>query len=438
MQDQNQKQTKIQDPSNKKKSASEIFSVVASHPNSRIVILVLGVLGVLFVIYLAFWKNTKVIKPKSKQSITEAARTVQQQANLVPNSPPEADYYRPSDKIQAPLALQVPTPPPPPAPPPPPPAPPPLPPAQKSSTPTAGSGQPIITTAAEKPTIFGRSKDDQAESQRLAAKMQASIMVTSQSKNTDALGVGSPPQKGFLGFDDGAIQSASIEQTGAANSVATFIGQLDRMILQGKIVDAVLETAINTDLQGPARAIVTRDVYAEYGKNILIPKGSRLVGDYSSAPSAGQTRVSITWSRLITPYGIDLQIQSPASDPLGRAGIAGDVDTKLWDKMANSFMVSYIIPYITSLMAGNGQVSNQSTTNSDGSTTYSNQGTVAQMTMQQASSDFSQVAKDALNGTFSMTPTIRIDQGTKIDVLIQTDLTFPADAVQLMQKMSGK
>ena len=102
----------------------------------------------------------------------------------------------------------------------------------------------------------------------------------------DSKGKKVPPAKksssDFLGFGDGALDGEVIGNTKADTAKATEVNNLNRTILQGKIVNAVLETAINTDIPGMLRAIVTRDVYAEQGVDVMIPKGSRLIGKYAS------------------------------------------------------------------------------------------------------------------------------------------------------------
>ena len=85
---------------------------------------------------------------------------------------------------------------------------------------------------------------------------------------------------------------------------ATKIGDLRRTIAQGRMIQATMESALNTDLPAPIRAIVSRDVYAEAGSVPLIPKGSRLIGNYNAKLDSGQTRVFVVWSRVIRPDGI--------------------------------------------------------------------------------------------------------------------------------------
>ena len=164
----------------------------------------------------------------------------------------------------------------------------------------------------------------------------------------------------FLGFDGGLIDNSSLKKTSAKTISATKINNsLVYTIVQGKVIDAVLETAINTQLQaGVIRAIVSRDIYGEQGDIILIPKGSRLVGSYSSSSSVNSskavlTRVFAGWNRIITPNGMDINLSNtPAADALGRNGIPGYVDTNLSNNLINAFLVSVLGPYLAAKATG--------------------------------------------------------------------------------------
>lgn len=133
-----------------------------------------------------------------------------------------------------------------------------------------------------------------------------------------------------------------LSDTAAKSSQATRVGKLGLMIVQGKVIDAILETAIRSDLQGVLRAVVSRDVYAETGDTVLIPKGSRLIGGYSFDSNVAKARVSINWNRLILPHGIDIAIASPGTDELGRAGIGGVVDNKITSALFSSILLAGI------------------------------------------------------------------------------------------------
>ena len=103
-------------------------------------------------------------------------------------------------------------------------------------------------------------------------------------------------------------------------SQAQQLQNLDRLIPQGSIVSAVMETALNSDLPGYARALVTKDVLSFDGSAVLIPAGSRIIGEYNSGVAQGASRIFIVWIRLIRPDGVSIALGSPAVDELGRGG----------------------------------------------------------------------------------------------------------------------
>jgi type IV secretion system protein VirB10 len=118
----------------------------------------------------------------------------------------------------------------------------------------------------------------------------------------------------------------------------TLRGDLNCILSKGKIIKAVLETAINTDLVSEIRAIVTRDVFSEQGKQILIPKGSRVFGSYSADTVEG--RIIIKWFRIDIPNGYSLNLDGDAVDNLGRKGEQGRYDAKFKERFTNAVLVS--------------------------------------------------------------------------------------------------
>ena len=233
--------------------------------------------------------------------------------------------------------------------------------------------------------------------------------------------------EGFLGFGEGTLSEATLSKTSSEQVTATYIGDLRNTVAQGKIIDAVLETAVNTDLPGSVRGIVSRDVYSESGKNILIPKGSRLIGEYSSQVKSGQVRVSIIWARLIRPDGVDIALESPGSDRLGRAGVVCHLDNKFWTRLGAAFMVSYLIPTLANRLANVDDNAIQSTTSTatDGTQSVTSTGTVGSSQAQESADEFKDLATKVIEDSFSETPTITIDQGSRINVMVNKDLVFP-------------
>lgn len=216
----------------------------------------------------------------------------------------------------------------------------------------------------------------------------------------------------------------NIEDT-KAEVIPTKVPDMSRVVLQGKVIDAVLESSINTDVQAPVRAIVSRDVYAEYGKNILIPKGSRLIGSYQASVKRGQSRIMITWNRIIRIDGLSLNISAGAVDNLGRGGVEGDIDNKYAEILGNVFlssMLSVATAIAVEEVTDTTGISN--TTNTGGETTTTS-GKPSDYAIIEATEDFLDRTKELVDEIAEQQPTVRIPQGTKIIVMVNQDLTLP-------------
>jgi type IV secretion system protein VirB10 len=111
---------------------------------------------------------------------------------------------------------------------------------------------------------------------------------------------------------------------------------------KGTVIAAVLETALDSTQPGGVRALVQRDVASFDGSRVLIPRGSRLIGEYEASLERGQNRAFITWTRLIRPDGVIITLDSPASDPLGRAGVKGMVDGKFLQRFGSALLQSVL------------------------------------------------------------------------------------------------
>lgn len=113
-------------------------------------------------------------------------------------------------------------------------------------------------------------------------------------------------------------------------------------IIEGSVIAAVLETALNSDLPGYVRAVVTRDVKGFDGSKTLVPRGSRLIGQYKSGVALGQSRTFVIWTRLIRPDGATIELAAPATDGLGRGGLDGDVDTHFFERFGGAILLTLL------------------------------------------------------------------------------------------------
>ena len=124
----------------------------------------------------------------------------------------------------------------------------------------------------------------------------------------------------------------------------------------GSIIAASLITGLNSDLPGFVTAQVTENAYDSVtGSTILIPQGSRLIGNYDSVVAFGQKRALLVWQRLILPDGSSIRIDNaPASDASGYAGLSDRVDFHTWS-LLKGIGLSTLLGVGTSLTFGTGE-----------------------------------------------------------------------------------
>jgi type IV secretory pathway VirB10-like protein len=173
---------------------------------------------------------------------------------------------------------------------------------------------------------------------------------------------------------------------------------------QGTVIPAILETAINLDLPGFARAVVSRDVRGFDGSTVLIPRGSHLIGQYRGGVAVGQSRAFIVWSRVLTPTGVSIDIASPGGDRLGRGGLEGETNTHFFQRFGGAILLSVLSSGLDAVATGGHGTSTAITIGSP----------------QQATN----VAAIALQKQIDIPPTITVSQGAPIRIFVARDLDF--------------
>ena len=123
---------------------------------------------------------------------------------------------------------------------------------------------------------------------------------------------------------------------------ATRMKNPGQTVSQGTLIPAVLETAINTDVPGYVRAVVSSDVRSFDGSRVLVPRSSRLIGQYKSGVAGGQNRAYVIWTRLIRPDGVSVALASPAVDAIGQTGLAGKVDSHFLKRFGSALLLSVV------------------------------------------------------------------------------------------------
>ena len=174
-------------------------------------------------------------------------------------------------------------------------------------------------------------------------------------------------------------------------------------VLQGTMIQAVLETAINTDLPGAIRALVSEDVHSYDGSRILIPRGSRVIGAYNDNTDLGQRRAMIVWNRLILPDNQTVDIGAYGGDAIGRSGVEGAVNTHFGARFGSAALISLI-----------GLAPAIAVADDDDDSTSDVAEAMSQNMMEATSS--------ALDGYLNRQPTIAIKQGSLVTIMVDRDL----------------
>lgn len=182
------------------------------------------------------------------------------------------------------------------------------------------------------------------------------------------------------------------------------------LVVQGSVLPAVLLTEIRSDLPGVLSAQVTDDVFDSVGASILlVPRGTKLVGEYDSRVLEGQSSVLAAFNRLIFPNGSSVSLGAmPAAESSGAAGLGGDVDLHFWARFGTQFLTAAIARVVQ---------------RRDG--TYGLLGPGGAVVAADAPG---QILVESMRGTprsiTAVGPTITVRRGTRFDVVVNRDLSL--------------
>jgi len=194
---------------------------------------------------------------------------------------------------------------------------------------------------------------------------------------------------------NGALPSAVTQAEVIANPSNT--------VIQGTMIQAVMETALDSSLPGQTRAIISEDVFSYDGTRLLIPRGSRLIGRYRSGVEIAERRVTIAWDRIILPTDQTIRISSFGGDELGRSGVSGFVDTRFAERFGSAALISIIS---ATPRAGAAQVQDE---------------TAAEV-LEDVGNDLADATDGVISDYLSIGPVIYLDQGARVTVMVDRDL----------------
>lgn len=285
------------------------------------------------------------------------------------------------------------------------------------------AGQPAPTPGIATPSgPVGPTPEEQRRAQELESARTARLFATTETRpgNTattpttatvpqpDLASLGLAPQPATPSAQD--RQLAFLNQTPDKRTVSPdrVAAPASKNVLQaGAVIAAALITGIRSDLPGQITAQVTENVYdSPTGKILLVPQGTRVIGQYDSGVGFGQRRILLVWSRLIFPNGRSIVLErQPGADAEGYAGLEDGVDYH-WGELFKAAALSTLL----SIGAESGSSSGESD--------------IVRALRNGASNSISQTGQQIVQRQLNIAPTLTIRPGFPVRVIVTRDLVL--------------
>ncbi len=281
-------------------------------------------------------------------------------------------------------------------------------------------GRPILNAVGAAPSADEQriaQEDEAARVSRVFATTNARQETAPTAPNSAASGVPGQPQAADnkppldpgslqnmqdrkLAFLNAETDKRTVSQNKLARPASLYIVQA------GTVIPAALITGIRSDLPGEITAQVTENVYdSRSGNFLLIPQGARLIGQYDSQISFGQSRVLLVWTRIIMPNGTSIVLEhQPGADSSGYAGLQDEVDYH-WDNLVKAAAISTLLG-----------IASEFVLNSNNS--------VVQALRTGAENTVNQTGQTLVSRQLNVQPTLTIRPGFPVRVVVNRDLVF--------------
>lgn len=282
-------------------------------------------------------------------------------------------------------------------------------------------GQPVTPPAMTPPMPAGPSPEEQRRLQELEAARLAKLFAPTETHTAapatatpsaapmpDLASLGLAPQPATPSAQD--RQLAFLNQTPDKRTVSPdrIAAPASPNVLQaGAVISAALITGIRSDLPGQITAQVTENVYdSPTGKILLVPQGTRVIGQYDSGVGFGQRRVLLVWNRMIFPNGRGIVLErQPGAGAEGYAGLEDGVDYH-WGELFKAAALSTLL----SVGAESGSSSDESD--------------IVRALRNGASNSISQTGQQIVQRQLNIAPTLTIRSGFPVRVIVTRDLVL--------------
>ena len=185
-------------------------------------------------------------------------------------------------------------------------------------------------------------------------------------------------------------------------------GKLYRLF-EGTFFETVLTNRLDGTYSGPVNCMVANDVYSQDGQRLLVPRGSRILGHADRVEAIGQTRLAVSFSRLIMPDGFSVNLEQ--FQGLNQVG-----ETGLKDQVNNHYARIFGASIAIGALGGLSQSNTRSGADTSGLDIY----------RQGVASSFAQSSMRVLDRFLNTLPTVTIQEGYRIKIFLTNDLLLPA------------
>ena len=181
----------------------------------------------------------------------------------------------------------------------------------------------------------------------------------------------------------------------------------------GTVIPAALVTGLDSELPGAVTGQVTRDVYdSRAQRHVLVPKGSRLVGEYDDQIAYGQNRALVAWTRLVFPDGRSVALPGlDAKDLRGYSGLRGRVDRHFMQTFGSAVLLATV-----------GAGAQLALPDGGGGNDFAQ--SPQEVIAGQIALELSRVASKVVERGLDVQPTLRISPGHRFTVFLARDLAF--------------
>lgn len=272
-------------------------------------------------------------------------------------------------------------------------------------------GQPVVTPAIATPMVDEteqrrRAEEEAARTSRVFFQTGQGEARTAEASFSAANDLGSHVSQPNAGDRQLSFLSAAADRRTVAPDHV--MPPTSPYVLQaGAVIPAALITGIRSDLPGQISAQVTENVYdSPTGRSLLIPQGTRIIGQYDNGIGQGQSRVLLVWNRLIFPNGRSIVLErQPGADAQGYAGLEDEVDYH-WGELFKAAALSTVLSV--------GAQAGSSDQDSD----------IMRALRSGASDSVSQVGQQVVQRQLAIAPTLTIRPGFPVRVLVTHDLAL--------------